>query len=57
MPRWLAGLLGQIADPVASVTADGDYDQGRVYQAVTEHHPAAADRQADMWLNGAIEPG
>jgi Transposase DDE domain len=39
----LAGaLLGQIADPVASFTADGDYDQDRVYQAVTDHHRDAA---------------
>jgi hypothetical protein len=35
-------LLDQIADPIASFTADGDYDQDRVYQAITEHHPDAA---------------
>jgi len=35
-------LLEQIADPIASLTADGDYDQDRVYQAVAEHHPDAA---------------
>ena len=35
-------LLDQIADPIGSLTADGDYDQDRVYQAVTEHHPDAA---------------
>jgi Transposase DDE domain len=35
-------LLDQIADPIASFTADGDYDQDRVYPAVTEHHPDAA---------------
>src|SRR5271166_1060217 len=39
----LAGArLGQIADPPASSTADCDYDQHRVYQAVTDHHPDAA---------------
>ena len=35
-------LLDQIADPVASVTADGTYDQDRVYQAVAERDPDAA---------------
>jgi Transposase DDE domain len=35
-------LLDQIADCLASFTADGDYDQDRVYQAVIEHHPDAA---------------
>ena len=35
-------LLDQIADPIASFTADGDYDQDRVSQAVAERHPAAA---------------
>ena len=35
-------LLGQIADPIASFTADGDYDQDRVYQAVTDHNRDAA---------------
>ena len=35
-------LLGQIADPLASFVADGDYDQDRVYQAVTAYHPDAA---------------
>ena len=34
-------LLGQIADPIASFTADGDYDQDRVSQAVAERHPDA----------------
>jgi hypothetical protein len=39
----IGALLGQIADPLASFTADGDYDQDRVYQAVTDHHhPDAA---------------
>src|SRR6202034_991424 len=35
-------LLGQIADPSASFTADGDYDQNRVGQAVTDRDPNAA---------------
>jgi hypothetical protein len=35
-------LLDQIADPIASFTADGAYDQDRVSQAVAEHHPGAA---------------
>jgi len=35
-------LLNQIADPIASFTADGDYDQDRVSQAVAERHPDAA---------------
>jgi len=35
-------LLDQITDPVASFTADGAYDQDRVYQAVAERHPDAA---------------
>ena len=34
-------LLDQIADPIASFTADGDYDQDRVSQAVAERHPDA----------------
>ena len=34
--------LDQIADPIASFTADGDYDQDRVSQAVAERHPDAA---------------
>jgi len=34
-------LLDQITDPVASFTADGAYDQDRVYQAVTDRHPDA----------------
>ncbi len=34
--------LDQISDPIASFTADGDYDQDRVSQAVAEHHPDAA---------------
>ena len=35
-------LLDQIADPVASFTADGAYDQDQVSQAVAERHPDAA---------------
>jgi hypothetical protein len=34
-------LLDQIDDPVASFTADGTYDQDRVYEAVAERHPDA----------------
>jgi hypothetical protein len=32
-------LLDQIADPIASFTADGAYDQVQVTQAVAERHP------------------
>ena len=35
-------LLDQIADPIASFTADGAYDQDQVTQAVAERHPDAA---------------
>jgi hypothetical protein len=35
-------LLGQIADPIASFTADGVYDQDQVSQAVEERYPDAA---------------
>ena len=35
-------LLEQIADPIASFTADGGYDQDRVSQAVAERDPDAA---------------
>src|SRR5882672_10622512 len=35
-------LLGQIADPIASFTADGAYDQDRVTQAIGMRHPDAA---------------
>jgi len=35
-------LLDQVADPVASVTADGAYDQESVYADVAECHPEAA---------------
>jgi IS5 family transposase len=35
-------LLDQIADPITSFTADGDYDQDRVSQAVAERHRDAA---------------
>jgi hypothetical protein len=34
-------LLDQITDPITSFTADGAYDQDRVYQAVAERHPDA----------------
>ena len=34
-------LLDQITDPLGSITADGAYDQDRVYEAVAERHPAA----------------
>jgi Transposase DDE domain len=35
-------LLDQIANPIASFTADGAYDQDRVYETVAEHAPDAA---------------
>jgi hypothetical protein len=35
-------LLEQIVDPIASFTADGDYDQARVSETVAERHPNAA---------------
>jgi IS5 family transposase len=35
-------LLGQIADPIASFTADGTYDQDQVSEAIAERHPDAA---------------
>ena len=35
-------LLDQIANPIASFTADGAYDQDQVSQAVGERHPDAA---------------
>jgi hypothetical protein len=35
-------LLDQIVDPIDSFTADGDYDQDRVSQAVAKRHPNAA---------------
>src|SRR3954464_9665318 len=34
-------LLAQVAEPVASVTADGAFDQDRVYADVAERHPDA----------------
>src|SRR5215218_8674565 len=34
-------LLDQVADPVASFTADGAYDQESVYADVAERHPEA----------------
>jgi hypothetical protein len=35
-------LLDQITDPIASFTADGAYDQDKVYATVAERHPDAA---------------
>jgi len=35
-------LLDQVAGPVASFTADGAYDQDRVYAGVAKRHPEAA---------------
>ena len=35
-------LLDQITDPIASFTADGAYDQDKVYEDVVEHAPDAA---------------
>jgi len=35
-------LLDQLADPLASFTADGAYDQDRVYEAIAEYDPDAA---------------
>src|SRR6185312_13210740 len=35
-------LLDQVAEPVASFTADGAYDQESVYADVAERHPEAA---------------
>jgi hypothetical protein len=35
-------ILDKITDPIASFTADGAYDQNRVYQAIAERHPDAA---------------
>jgi hypothetical protein len=34
-------LLDVITDPIASLTAEGAYDQDRVYEAVTVRHPDA----------------
>jgi Transposase DDE domain len=34
-------LLDQIGEPIASFTADGGYDQDKVYEAVAGHHPDA----------------
>jgi Transposase DDE domain len=38
----VGALLDQSADPVASLTGDGAYDQDAVYAAVGERHPDAA---------------
>src|SRR4051812_20894991 len=40
-PCQVGPLLDQVADPVASVTADGAYDQESVYADVAERHPEA----------------
>ena len=37
----LPELLDQIEDPVGSVTADGAYDGGAIYNEVLQRHPAA----------------
>jgi transposase len=42
-------LLDKITDPVVSFTADGAYDQDRVYQAVAERHPDAAVIVPPRW--------
>ena len=39
---WTGALLDQITDPLASFTADGAYDQDRVYEAVVGRDPDAA---------------
>ena len=41
-PLWTGALLDQVSDPIASFTADGAYDQDRVYEAAVERHPDAA---------------
>ena len=38
----IAGLLGQIDQPIDHFTADGAYDDNTVYKQVLEHSPAAA---------------
>jgi hypothetical protein len=40
-PALTGELLDQVTDPIASFTADGAYDQDRVYEAVGEHAPDA----------------
>jgi hypothetical protein len=35
-------LLDQVGEPIASFTADGAYDQDKVYEAVAERHPDTA---------------
>ena len=37
-----AALLDQLTEPLASFTADGAYDQDRVYETIAERHPDAA---------------
>ena len=51
-------LLGQVAGPVASFTADGAYDQDRVYAGVAARHPEAAvvvPPRATAVLSGTAE--
>ena len=38
----IGSLLDQVEGPLASLSADGAYDQDSVYAAVTHHHPDAA---------------
>ena len=38
----IAGLLGQIDQPIGHFTADGAYDDNAVYEQVLEHSPTAA---------------
>jgi hypothetical protein len=40
--RLPGALLDQITDSIASFTADGAYDQDKVYENVAERHPDAA---------------
>lgn len=46
-------LLGQIAAPTTSFTADGADDQNRVFTVVAERHPDAAPSTAAF--NGGAE--
>ena len=41
-------LLDQVAGSVASFTADGAYDQDRVYAGVAERHPEKAGSAHDL---------
>jgi hypothetical protein len=42
MTPLTGALLDQVTDPIASFTADGAYDQDRVYETVAEHARDAA---------------